>query len=252
MKAYNVLGVKIHAVTASQALDKLNEFLQETGGPSRLVVTVGPEMVMRAQQDEQFRELVNQADLVVADGTGILWAANRCGVHFPERVAGIDLITKFADTLAAQHRKLFLLGAAPGVAELASQKLQQLQPNLEIGGTHDGYFKLSEIEPVVQQVKNSQAAALYVGMGSPTQERIISEYGKAMGIRLGVGVGGSFDVLSGKKKRAPQWMIKMRLEWLYRFMCEPQRVGRMLAIPKFMWLTISQGRQAVTAWTTGQ
>ncbi|MBQ7567850.1 WecB/TagA/CpsF family glycosyltransferase, partial [bacterium] len=225
-------------------LQIMEGFLQSDS--PHLVVTVGPEMVMRAQENEEFRALVNGADLVVPDGAGILWAGRQCGVKFPERVAGVELIVNLAKRLGQLRSPLFLLGAAPGIAERAGQKLREQIEDLPLVGVNDGYFK--EPQPIVDKIRASEAKVLYVGMGSPAQERWVRQYGDAAGIRLGIGVGGSFDVISGLKKRAPQWMIKLHLEWLYRLACEPTRVGRMAAIPKFMMLVKKKGADAVKPW----
>ncbi len=243
MKTYSVLGVKCSSLTMDEALQILEGFLEEDR--PHLVVTVGPEMVMRAQENEEFRELVNGADLVVPDGAGILWAGRQCGKLFPERVAGVELIVQLARRLSPAQ-PLFLLGAAPGIAEKAGENLRQQIPELPLVGVNDGYFK--DPAPVVAKIAASSAKVIYVGLGSPAQERWVRQYGKEAGIRVGIGVGGSFDVLSGLKKRAPLWMRRLHLEWLYRFICEPTRVGRMMAIPKFMWRVKRAGSQAVQEW----
>lgn len=227
-----------------EAVGIMEGFLEEDR--PHLVVTVGPEMVMRAQENEEFRELVNNADLVVPDGAGILWAGRQCGVDFPERVAGVELIVKFAQRLGVKQAPLFLLGAAPGVAAKAGENLQRDIADLPLAGVNDGFFK--EAEPIVEKIAASAAKVLYVGMGSPAQERWVRQHGQQAGIRVGVGVGGSFDVLSGLKKRAPAWMRRLHLEWLYRFACEPTRVGRMMAIPRFMRAVKKAGREAVQEW----
>ena len=248
MQTYKILGVKCHSLTMDEALGRLQEFLQ--GDKTCLVVTVGPEMIMRAQEDEDFKNLVNAADLVVPDGSGVLWAASRCGVKIPERIAGVDLIDRFAEILAARKdNALFLLGAAPGIAEKAGEKLKEKYPGLPLGGCRDGYFK--EDGPVVEQIKQSGARVVYAALGSPKQEKWIRDRGAEACIKVGIGVGGSFDVISGAKKRAPQLFIKLRLEWLYRLLCEPSRWRRFLAFPRFMYLVVKNGRGAVEEWKDG-
>lgn len=244
METYSVLGVKCSSLTMEEALQILEGFLSEER--PHLVVTVGPEMVMRAQENEEFKALVNGADLVVPDGAGILWAGRHCGIKFPERVAGVELIVRFAQRLGRLQAPLFLLGAAPGIAEKAGENLQKQIDNLPLAGVNDGYFQ--DPQPIVEKIAASRAKVLYVGLGSPAQERWVRQHGAAAGIRVGIGVGGSFDVLSGAKKRAPRWMIQLHLEWLYRFLCEPSRFGRILAIPKFMLRVMQAGSQAVKPW----
>ena len=246
MDTYQLLGVKFHAVTMDEALKIMEGYLEED--KPHLVVTVGPEMIIRAQQNEEFKRIVNEADLVVADGNGVLWAASHCGIKIPERIAGVELIEKFAEILARRKSQfgLYLLGAAPGVAEKAGEKLQERYKGLPLVGIHDGFFK--DEAKVVEEIKNSGAKVIYAALGSPKQEKFVRQHSQEAGLRVGVGVGGSFDVISGLKKRAPQLFIKLRLEWLYRVLAEPSRWRRILAIPQFMWLVIKQGRGAVTKW----
>lgn len=243
-EALDILGVKLHPVTMAQAVERIVAF---SGEPRlRLVVTLGTEMVMRAQEDREFRDLVNGADLVVADGAGLLWAAGRCGYRLPERVAGIDLVGRLADHLAAAGGSFYLLGAAPGVAQDAARTLQERHPGLRIVGVRDGFFR--EDEPVIADVAASGASVLLAGLGSPRQERWMRVHGDRLGVGAGIGVGGSFDVLSGRKTRAPQWMIRLHLEWLYRLLCEPSRLMRMMALPRFMLKIALAGRKAVRPW----
>jgi len=245
--ALQVLGVRLHPLTMDQALDRIQAMIHEPG--FHLVVTLGTEMVMRAQEDAEFRDLVNGADLVVADGAGLLWAARRCGVDLPERVAGIDLVGRLAERMAGTNESLYLLGAAPGVAQQAAATLVQRHPGLGIAGVQDGFF--AEDEPVVAAVAASGATALLTGLGSPRQERWMRQHQDRLGVGVGIGVGGSFDVLSGRKTRAPRWMIRLHLEWLYRLACEPSRIGRMLALPRFMLRVLRSRGRAVGPWGRG-
>ncbi len=240
-----VLGVKLHAVSMDQAVERVLTMAHQPG--FHLVVTLGTEMVMRAQHDEEFRELVNGADLVVADGAGLLWAARRCGLSLPERVAGIDLVCRLAETLAGSKGSFFLLGAAPGVAEEAARTLCKRFPGLQIVGAQDGFFR--EDGPVVQAIAASEARVLLTGLGSPRQERWMRQHQDRLGVGVGIGVGGSFDVLSGRKTRAPGWMIRLHLEWLFRLACEPSRLLRMMALPRFMGRVLGSRGQAVTLWS---
>ncbi len=246
MDTYQILGVKFHNVDMAEALQIMEGFLKEEG--SHLVVTVGPEMIMRAQEDPEFKRIVNEADLVVPDGIGVIWAAKRCGIELKERVAGVELIEKFAAVLASKEERpgLFLLGAAPGVSEKTAQKLVERYPGLNIAGTGDGFFK--EDETAVANIKSSGAQVVYAALGSPKQEKFVRQHGEQAKIKVGVGVGGSFDVISGLKKRAPQFFVKLHLEWFYRLLCEPSRWRRFLAIPRFMLAVAKQKGEAVRKW----
>ncbi|MBI3924412.1 MAG: WecB/TagA/CpsF family glycosyltransferase [Armatimonadetes bacterium] len=233
------LGVKVHSLGMDEAVRRLEEFMKSDR--LRLVITLGTEMVIRAEQDAEFRRLVDRADLVVPDGIGLVLASRYCGLPMPERVAGIDLIWRLSREL---RPRLFLLGAAPGVAEQAADRLRQNCPGLEIVGVQDGYF--SDEEEVVARIAGSGADVLLVGIGSPRQEQFIDRHRDRLGVAVGIGVGGSFDVLAGRLRRAPEWMIRLGLEWLYRLVSQPSRCLRMLALPKFLWRVLLAGRGAVT------
>lgn len=234
-----VLGVRFHPVSTDAALQTLGCLLEEAR--FHLVVTLGTEMVMRARGDAGFREVVEQADLVVPDGIGLVLASRYCGLRAPERVPGIDLVVAMCHRLP--DLRLFLLGGAAGVAEEAAAGLVRRVPGLTVAGTHHGYFR--QDEPVKQAILASGANVLLAGLGSPRQELWMQRHGPDLGLRLGIGVGGSFDVLSGRSRRAPRWMIHWNLEWLYRLVREPARWRRMLALPRFLALVLASGRGAV-------
>ena len=239
----DVLGVPVDCVGMGQAVDRVRHLLDEPG--FHLVVTLGSEMVVRAQNDEAFRQAVRGASLVVADGMGVVLAARLHRFHFPSRVAGIELLQAVALHLGSRLR-IFLVGGAPGVAEVAASALVRKAPAIQIVGVRDGFFK--DDEEVVNQIAASGANLVLVGMGFPRQELWLQKYGPRFGpSTVGVGVGGSFDVLSGKVKRAPQWMLDMGLEWLYRFASQPTRYKRMLALPNFVKRVVLAGPRAVIA-----
>ncbi|MGE0494419.1 MAG: WecB/TagA/CpsF family glycosyltransferase [Vulcanimicrobiota bacterium] len=237
---YQALGVKFHPVTRAQAVDRVREML--TQDRFHQVVTLGTEMVMRAQENGEFREVVNQADLVTADGVGLVLASKLCNLHTPERVAGIELLVQLMEHLPREV-KYFLLGAAPGVAEQAAQNLRAQYPGLAIVGVQDGYFQ--DDEAVLQAIEESGAHVLLVGLGSPRQEDWLYRHRHRLTARVGIGVGGSFDVISGRLSRAPRWMIALHLEWLYRLLREPRRILRMMALPRFAWRVLVSGGRAV-------
>ena len=233
-----VLGVPLDPVSQRQAVDILKDFLNSQ--QFHLVVTLGTEMVMHGQEDPDFVTICRGASLVVPDGMGLVWAGRLCGHGVPQRVAGIELVQAMAASLAPSLR-LFLLGAAPGVAEEAAAALRSQSPNLQVVGVRDGYFQ--DDEEVVREVAASGANLLLVGLGFPRQEKWLAHFGSRTGARVGIGVGGSFDVLSGRVKRAPDWMIRVGLEWLYRFCTQPTRWRRMLALPRFILKVVSRGRK---------
>lgn len=241
IKELRALGVRVDAVGMDGAIQQLRRFLQEDR--LHLVVTLGTEMVMRAEEDEEFRDLVNRADLVVPDGIGLVLASRYCGVPLPERVAGIDLVWGLVRELGPGGLRLFLLGAAPGVAEQAGERLRAACPELEVVGVHHGYFE--DEQAVVEQIAASGANVLLAGIGSPRQERFLDRHREKLNVSLGIGVGGTFDVLAGRLRRAPDWMIRLGLEWLYRLLSQPSRWVRMLVLPRFLFRVILSGRSAV-------
>jgi N-acetylglucosaminyldiphosphoundecaprenol N-acetyl-beta-D-mannosaminyltransferase len=200
------------------------------------LATVNPEFVMAAQKDGEFMRILQQAELCLPDGVGLLWASRRLGYRLPERVAGSDLVYHLA-SLAADHGwRLFLLGAAPGVAEEAATILQGRYPGLIVAGTYAGSPDPAENEAIVARINAGQADMLYVAYGAPRQDKWIARNQEALPtVRLAMGVGGALDFITGRAIRAPRWLQRLGLEWLYRLFREPWRWRRMLALPRFVW-----------------
>lgn len=208
------------------------------GGGAHQVVTLNPELLYRARNEPRLREILEGADLVTADGVGILWAARRAGRRLPERVTGIDLMMALVRRAAASGWRVFLLGAAPGVAAEAARRLQELYPNLAIAGWEHGFWRPEEEPRVVAAVKRARPQLLFVALGAPRQEEWIARHLPALGPVVAVGVGGSFDVLAGRVRRAPALLRRLNLEWLGRLVMQPRRWRRMLVLPKFAWLVL--------------
>lgn len=223
----DVLGVLFDDVTMDEALDRAEELMAE--GVGHYVVTPNPEFIQTAKKDEEFRSLLNGADLAVADGIGVIYAAKILGRPLKEKVTGIGLASGLCERMAKKGQKLFLLGAKPGVAEEAGEKLRARYPGLTICGVHDGYF--TDDTPVVEQIKRSQADVVFVCLGAPKQEKWMARNGEACGAKLLLGLGGSLDVFAGQVKRAPEGWQKLGLEWLYRLIKQPSRIGRMARLP---------------------
>lgn len=228
-----ILSVPIDVVTKEQAVDKILGMMDKPG--FHLVATVNAEMIMLAQKHSDFMALLKQAAMVVPDGAGALWAAEQMGKRFPERVTGVDLAVALFEKAAESHIPVYLLGAAPGVLEKAAENMEKQFGKLDIVGMRDGYFTPEEEAQIALDIQRSGAKLVLVALGVPRQEFWMQEHlGQMHGI-VGIGLGGTFDVLSGSISRAPEWMQKNRLEWLYRLYKEPKRFIRMLAIPQFMW-----------------
>lgn len=242
-----ILGCPLDRVTMAQTLDLLRGYLNSS--KFHLVVTIGSEMIVRAQTDHEFREAVRGAALVVPDSIGAVLAARLGGFPVRERVTGVELVQKMAQQMGPSLR-VFLLGGAPGVAEAAAQKLLTIGPGVHVAGIHDGYFQ--DDQAIIEQVRASGANVLLVALGFPRQELWLTRHGAACGVQVGIGVGGTFDVLSGRVQRAPQLLQRMGLEWFYRLALQPTRWRRMVALPKFALRVLSGGKSAVRALPDGQ
>ncbi len=230
-----LFGVPIDRVSLSGALTCIEHWIDEGPcGRSRLVVTPDTTAIMRARRDPELRAIYQRADLVTADGAGIVWASRWLDALLPERVAGIDLIEAYCERAAERGDQLFLLGAAPGVADAAAQRLQRRFPGLNMVGTHHGYFSSSEEPAVVSAIARARPDVLLVGMGVPRQELWMVRHRSRLRVAVMMGVGGSFDVLSGRLPRAPRCWQGVGLEWLWRALRQPKRLWRVRLIPLFM------------------
>ena len=236
-----ILGAAIHGVTMEEAVNRIKEFI--AAGSPHQVITLNAEILYRATREPALMELIRRADLVTPDGAGILWAARKLGKPLPERVTGIDLMLAIAKEAPAHGWRLFLYGGAPGGAEKAAHNLRQAHPGIDIAGTAHGYLSPEEQEELKEQIRQARPHILLVALGAPKQEYWIRDNLPALGVPVAIGVGGSFDVISGNVKRAPVWMQKAHLEWLYRLIKEPRRYKRMLALPKFMAVVLKESRR---------
>ena len=231
-----ILGVEVDPVTYEAALARIESFVQE--GSTHQVVTVNPEFVMRAQSDEAFRRVLNGADLAVADGIGLVWAARLLGHHLPERVAGSDLVPGIAQCAAERGWRLYFLGAAPGVAERAANVLRERYPGLPVAGTYAGSAAPEMEEAIVQRIRPTRPHVLFVAYGAPTQDTWIARNLTHLGVPVAMGVGGAFDFIAGLAQRAPPWVQRLGLEWLHRLIHQPWRWRRMLDLPRFAWAVL--------------
>jgi len=227
-----ILGVVFYPITLNGALHAIDWMLSRKDGRTRIVITVNPVMVMTAQKDREFMEILKKGHLIVPDGVGILWAARKLGVKLPERVTGVDLALNLLKKRPSP--RFFFLGGKPKVAEKARKKVEESIPDVCICGTFHGYFSQREEKKVVKMIRNSKPDVLFVGMGSPRQEKFIWRNRMKLGAKVALGVGGVLDVLSGGKKRAPEYIQKAGLEWLYRLVREPRRLKHDLMLVEFV------------------
>jgi N-acetylglucosaminyldiphosphoundecaprenol N-acetyl-beta-D-mannosaminyltransferase len=242
-----VLGIRVDRLTQQQVIAYIESSLQHYGASDgqalcQQIITVNPEFVIAAQRDTQFRQCINEASLVVPDGMGIVWAARYLGKPTPGRVTGVDTVVEITKNCAMHGYRLYLLGAAPGVAELAATRLQELAPGLLIAGTYAGSPDAAEEEAIIERIRDAHADILCVAYGAPKQELWIRRNLSRLPVGVAMGVGGAFDFLSGRQKRAPRTMQKLGLEWLYRLYREPWRWRRMLALPNFAIQVLLKGR----------
>ncbi|WP_419185410.1 WecB/TagA/CpsF family glycosyltransferase [Selenomonas ruminantium] len=216
----------------AQAVAQVEGYMDER--KNVLIATANAEMIMRATHDEELKNILNDAALVVPDGAGTVWAAHHLGYEMPERVAGFDLAQELMRIAPSKKQKVFFFGSAPGVAEKAKAKAEELYPGIEIVGTRDGYFKPEDEPAIIEEIKAAQPDLLLAALGVPKQEKWLNAHLKELGVPVAIGVGGTLDVMAGVMKRAPYWMQKAKLEWLFRGLLQPKRAGRLMALPKFV------------------
>lgn len=251
--AVYILGVRADRVTRQQALDAIEEIIARRRASKnellcQQIVTVNPEFVMAAQRNRAFREAINAAALVLPDGTGVVWASRYLGRPTPERVTGTDTLAALVKRCAASGYRIYLLGAAPGVAEEAAERLRQMAPGLQIAGTYAGSPAPAEESAILERIRAAQADVLCVAYGAPAQELWIYRNLARLPVAVAMGVGGAFDFLSGRQKRAPRLMQRMGLEWLFRLYREPKRWRRILvAVPIFGASVLLKGRRSYDA-----
>ncbi|MUG47118.1 WecB/TagA/CpsF family glycosyltransferase [Paenibacillus woosongensis] len=197
------------------------------------VITANPIMVMAALENPSYKQMMQQADLIVPDGSGVVWASRVGGDPVAERVAGFDLLHELMKEGERHRWRVYLLGASPEVVKEAANRLKMQYPGTEIVGYRDGYFGPEQDDEVIEGIRRTSPDLLFVARGADTQEPWIAKHKQRLAVPVMMGVGGSFDVISGRTKRAPKVFQKLRLEWLYRLIKEPTRFRRMLALPKF-------------------
>lgn len=235
--AINILSVPVHVVTMSETLALVSRYMTEP----RLhqIATVNPEFVMTAQRDADFRRVLCSSDLCIPDGIGLLLAARRQGKALPERVPGSELIYHLAELAANEGWSLYLLGAAPGVAEEAAAVLAERYAGLNIAGVYAGSPFAADNDAIIQRINESGAALLFVAYGAPNQDKWIERNRDRMPtVRVAIGIGGSLDFITGRASRAPRWVQRLGLEWFHRLIKEPWRWRRMVALPRFAWQAI--------------
>jgi N-acetylglucosaminyldiphosphoundecaprenol N-acetyl-beta-D-mannosaminyltransferase len=233
-----ILGVRVDDVTYGDLLDRVDAYV--ASGEPHHIITVNVEMLVAARDDPEFAAVLASGDLNVADSAGVMLAARLLGRPLRERVTGSDGIYRLAAHSALKGHRIYLLGAAPGVAEVVAERLRAANPGLDVAGTYAGSPHASEEEDIIQRIRKADPDLLLVAYGVPAEEAWIARNRQWLAVPVMIGVGGAFDFVAGVTRRAPGWMRRWGLEWLYRLLREPWRWRRQLALPRFLVLVLRQ------------
>lgn len=233
-----ILNVRVDDLTCTEALACIEDFI--LARVPRQIVTVNPEFIVMAQSDAEFRAILNSSALSIPDGVGLLWASRVLGRPLRERVTGSDMVPLLAARAAQRGYRLFLLGAAPGVAARAAEILCAQYPGLIVAGTFAGSPAIEAEAEIVQRVRATRPDILCVAYGAPAQDKWIARNLTRLEVPVAMGIGGALDFIAGTARRAPRRWQQLGLEWLHRLIHEPWRWRRQLRIPVFMWLVIRE------------
>ena len=245
-----ILGVPVHPVTQDQVLFQIESWLrpepvrESRSVPLRRICTVNPEFIMTARRQPHFWAALCSSDLNVPDGIGVAWALRMAPAGRPAaRIAGADLVPRIALLASAQNWRLLLLGAGPGIADRAAAKLRQQCPGLTVRGVQGGTPCVQDWPQIKAELESFQPHILLVAFGHPQQDMWIEEHRADLPGMVAMGIGGTLDFLAGEIRRAPEWMQKWGLEWLFRLLLQPRRLGRMIRLPVFAGLVLKQVAQ---------
>ena len=236
----NFLGIEIDPLTMEETLDRVSEIVDKREITQHVVINVAK--LVYTQKDAKLKNIINSCGLINVDGAGVILGAKFLGIKFPERVTGIDLMQNLVAYSSEKEYKIYFLGAKEEVVSKIVNDYKKIYPNLNIAGYRNGYFSSEEEDKVAEDIKNSGADILFVAMGSPKKEIFINKFIQKMQVPFVMGVGGSFDVVSGKIKRAPLWMQKLYLEWFFRLIQEPKRMWKRYLVTntKFAFLLLKE------------
>ena len=228
----NILGVPFANITPEEAVERLNSYLNGRG--KHMVFTPNPEMVMEAGKNPEFKAILNKSSMNVPDGIGIVYASKLTKNKIKYRVAGYDMLLSLFDKIKDSEKTVYFFGGSPGIAEKAKEAIEKRFKGIKIVGVADGYFDDQKEKKIIEDINKKSPDLLLVGIGFPKQEMWIAKNINSLNIKAAVGVGGSFDGWSGNVKRAPDFFVNHGLEWFYRLIKQPSRIGRMLQLPVFM------------------
>ncbi len=235
-----VLGVPIACISMEETIDFIDRRLQ-AGEPS-VIVTADSSGLVMAQEDSELREIYRGAALATPDSAGVVWALHRKGAREVMRVSGVEILDRLCGLSAKKGYRIYFLGSAPGVAELAAERLRLKHPGCNIVGTRHGFFTPDDDDLVAQEVAETKPDILIVAMGIPRQEKFIARTMGTIGAKVAMGVGGSLDVFSGKAKRAPKPVQRLHLEWLWRVLLNPKKISKVKLLPRFALMVLRSKR----------
>lgn len=235
-KTAEILGIHVDYITMQEAMDKLNSFLDEDR--VHAIYTPNSEILMEGYKDPSLKDILNRADLLIADGAGVVLASRILGINLPEKVSGVDLTRNSFSMERSRKIRYFIFGGKPGVAEAAAKNILEKYPQVEIAGYRNGYFSPEDEPDIINSINSSNADILLVALGAPRQENWIHKHKSSLNVKVCIGVGGSIDIFAGTAKLAPEFIRKNGFEWLYRLCQEPWRYKRMLKLPQFIFTVL--------------
>ena len=237
----NILGVNIDMITMAEAVNTAAEAVETRDAFA--VFTPNSEFIQAAYKDTEFRDILNNGDMCVPDGIGVVYASRILKKPIAERVAGYDLVCALFERMARAGKSVFLLGAKPGYAYEAGEKLKGKYPGLVIAGIQDGYFKPEHVDGIIDVINESNADVLLVCLGMKKQEQWMIENKERLRVGVMFGAGGCIDGFAGRTERAPEAWCNAGLEWLHRLLKEPWRLWRMMALPRFAITVFFRGKR---------
>jgi len=237
-KIVKILDVNIDVLSMDEAVNKVFEFVKEDR--NHVICTPNAEIIYATKKDLELKEILNNSDMNIADGAGVVLGAKILNLPLTEKVSGIDLVRNIILSDKAKGLRIFLFGSEPGVAEIAGEKIKKMNQDIEIVGYRNGYFSEKDESEIVTMVSNANCDIILVALGAPKQEKWIYKYRNELNAKVCIGVGGSLDVIAGRLKPTPDFYRRNGIEWLYRLVKQPSRLVRMLSLPKFVILLIKK------------
>lgn len=232
----SVLGVPVSLLDTPGTIDVFERLIAERS--PHLVVTADATAIVIANEDAEFARILEKASFITSDSAGVRWALRKLGVSNPPQVSGVDLVSELTELSAMKGYRVYFLGSEPGIAERAAERMRLKFPGCNIVGTHHGYFPAESDEVVAQEVAELKPDILFVAMGMPRQEKFILKTMDIIQAPIAMGVGGSFDVYSGKTIRAPRIFRWAHCEWLWRLMLDPRKMYKVRKLPKFVLMML--------------